>query len=236
MGSVPCHAARAPAGAGGDQWRLQPWTFLSRLLSSPEKQMQIVRWLYLSGLVFATLIPAGWQMDPEDLDDTSRYGALVELVRGDGRHRQALSQQLSPLRYRCCRLSRLRGYCNVPVSFVLIRTSSLLALYQPTQGHCHVSLPGLLGCVRPETGCTGTRRGRVRTGRCFGQGAEPHSAPAAAWEENPLGTFCHEPQHQLSILELEEVDLNLGAAPCSLPGAASRDQGGGTNSPQPSKT
>ncbi|KAM7080087.1 exendin-3-like [Ciconia boyciana] len=35
--------------------------------------MQIVRWLYLSGLVFAVLIPAGWQMDPKDLDDTSRW-------------------------------------------------------------------------------------------------------------------------------------------------------------------
>ncbi|XP_009499373.2 exendin-3-like [Phalacrocorax carbo] len=37
--------------------------------------MQIVRWLYLSGLVFAVLIPAGWQMGPEDLDDTSRWQA-----------------------------------------------------------------------------------------------------------------------------------------------------------------
>uniref|UniRef100_A0A8B9M3R8 Glucagon / GIP / secretin / VIP family domain-containing protein n=1 Tax=Accipiter nisus TaxID=211598 RepID=A0A8B9M3R8_9AVES len=33
--------------------------------------MQIIPWLYLSGLVFAVLIPAGWQMGPEDLDDTS---------------------------------------------------------------------------------------------------------------------------------------------------------------------
>uniref|UniRef100_A0A8C0ESM0 Glucagon / GIP / secretin / VIP family domain-containing protein n=1 Tax=Bubo bubo TaxID=30461 RepID=A0A8C0ESM0_BUBBB len=38
--------------------------------------MQIVRWLYLSGLGFAVLIPAGWQMGPDDLDATSRYGAL----------------------------------------------------------------------------------------------------------------------------------------------------------------
>ncbi|XP_009470711.1 PREDICTED: glucagon-2-like [Nipponia nippon] len=35
--------------------------------------MQIVRWLYLSGLVFAMLIPAGWQMSPEGLDDASRW-------------------------------------------------------------------------------------------------------------------------------------------------------------------
>ncbi|XP_069662170.1 exendin-3-like [Haliaeetus albicilla] len=35
--------------------------------------MQIIRWLYLSGLVFAVLIPAGWQMGPKDLDDTSRW-------------------------------------------------------------------------------------------------------------------------------------------------------------------
>ncbi|CAM9938791.1 unnamed protein product, partial [Bubo scandiacus] len=35
--------------------------------------MQIVRWLYLSGLGFAVLIPAGWQMGPEDLDATSRW-------------------------------------------------------------------------------------------------------------------------------------------------------------------
>ncbi|XP_054039027.1 exendin-3-like [Rissa tridactyla] len=34
--------------------------------------MQLVRWLYLSGLVFAVLIPAGWQMGPKDLEDTSR--------------------------------------------------------------------------------------------------------------------------------------------------------------------
>ncbi|XP_026723454.1 exendin-3-like [Athene cunicularia] len=34
--------------------------------------MQIVRWLYLSGLGFAVLIPAGWQMGPKDLDATSR--------------------------------------------------------------------------------------------------------------------------------------------------------------------
>ncbi|XP_010114783.1 PREDICTED: glucagon-like, partial [Chlamydotis macqueenii] len=35
--------------------------------------MQIGRWLYLSGLVFAVLITAGWQMGPKDLDDTSRW-------------------------------------------------------------------------------------------------------------------------------------------------------------------
>ncbi|XP_009571691.1 PREDICTED: glucagon-like, partial [Fulmarus glacialis] len=35
--------------------------------------MQIVRRLYLSGLVFAVLIPAGWQMGPKDLGDTSRW-------------------------------------------------------------------------------------------------------------------------------------------------------------------
>lgn len=90
--------------------------------------MQMVRWLDLSGLVFAVLIPAGWQRGHEDLDDTSRYRALVELARGDGRHGQGLSEQLSPLRYPCCQLSWLCGYCNVPVSFVFIRKSSLLAL------------------------------------------------------------------------------------------------------------
>lgn len=35
----------------------------------------MVRWLYLSGLVFAVLIPAGWQVAPRDLEDLSRYGA-----------------------------------------------------------------------------------------------------------------------------------------------------------------
>ncbi|XP_074989998.1 exendin-3-like [Calonectris borealis] len=34
--------------------------------------MQVVRWLYLSGLVFAVLIPAGWQMGPKDLGDAAR--------------------------------------------------------------------------------------------------------------------------------------------------------------------
>lgn len=129
--------------------------------------MQIIRWLYLSGLVFAVLIPAGWQMGPKDLDDTSRYGTLVELARGDGQRGQGLSEPLSPLRYRCCRLYRLRGYCNVLVSFVFIWTSSLLALYQPTQGHCRVSphhAQGFLICVRVETGCPGTRWGKSRTG------------------------------------------------------------------------
>lgn len=64
-----------------------------------------------------------------------------------------------------------------------------------------------------------------------------------AWEENPLRIFCQGEfvkgvgfQHRLSILELEEVDLNLGAAPRSLPGAASGDQGGGRNPQQPSET
>ncbi|XP_023798935.1 glucagon-like [Cyanistes caeruleus] len=33
----------------------------------------MVRWLYLSGLVFAVLIPAGWQVSPEDLEDLSRW-------------------------------------------------------------------------------------------------------------------------------------------------------------------
>ncbi|OWK51532.1 Glucagon [Lonchura striata] len=33
----------------------------------------MVRWLYLSGLVFAVLIPAGWQLAPEDLEDLSRW-------------------------------------------------------------------------------------------------------------------------------------------------------------------
>ncbi|XP_053823692.1 pro-glucagon-like isoform X1 [Vidua chalybeata] len=31
----------------------------------------MVRWLYLSGLVFAVLIPAGWQVAPKDLQDLS---------------------------------------------------------------------------------------------------------------------------------------------------------------------
>uniref|UniRef100_A0A8C4UDA1 Glucagon / GIP / secretin / VIP family domain-containing protein n=1 Tax=Falco tinnunculus TaxID=100819 RepID=A0A8C4UDA1_FALTI len=31
--------------------------------------MPMVRWLYLSGLVFAVLIPAAWQMGPKDLGD-----------------------------------------------------------------------------------------------------------------------------------------------------------------------
>ncbi|XP_009707439.1 PREDICTED: exendin-3-like, partial [Cariama cristata] len=35
--------------------------------------MQIVWWLYLSGLVFAILIPAGQQMGAKDLDETSRW-------------------------------------------------------------------------------------------------------------------------------------------------------------------
>ncbi|XP_014811186.1 PREDICTED: glucagon-2-like [Calidris pugnax] len=36
--------------------------------------MQLARWLYLSGLVFAMLIPVGWPMGgPKDLDDTSRW-------------------------------------------------------------------------------------------------------------------------------------------------------------------
>lgn len=38
----------------------------------------MVRWLYLSGLVFAVLIPAGWQVAPKDLEDLSRYGGWVE--------------------------------------------------------------------------------------------------------------------------------------------------------------
>uniref|UniRef100_A0A493TAR6 Glucagon / GIP / secretin / VIP family domain-containing protein n=1 Tax=Anas platyrhynchos platyrhynchos TaxID=8840 RepID=A0A493TAR6_ANAPP len=37
--------------------------------------MKIIRWLYLSGLVFAVLIPAGWQMGLKDLANASRYGA-----------------------------------------------------------------------------------------------------------------------------------------------------------------
>ncbi|KAI6062513.1 Exendin-3-like protein [Aix galericulata] len=36
--------------------------------------MKIIRWLYLSGLVFAVLIPAGWQMGLKDLANASRYG------------------------------------------------------------------------------------------------------------------------------------------------------------------
>ncbi|XP_010194048.1 pro-glucagon-like [Colius striatus] len=35
--------------------------------------MQLRCWLYLSGLVVAVLIPAGWQMGPKDLDDSSRW-------------------------------------------------------------------------------------------------------------------------------------------------------------------
>ncbi|XP_005030684.2 exendin-3-like [Anas platyrhynchos] len=35
--------------------------------------MKIIRWLYLSGLVFAVLIPAGWQMGLKDLANASRW-------------------------------------------------------------------------------------------------------------------------------------------------------------------
>ncbi|XP_010129955.1 PREDICTED: glucagon-like, partial [Buceros rhinoceros silvestris] len=35
--------------------------------------MQIARWLYLCGLVFAVLLRAGGQMGSEDLGDTSRW-------------------------------------------------------------------------------------------------------------------------------------------------------------------
>lgn len=37
----------------------------------------MARWLYLS-VVFAVLIPAGWQVAPQDLEDLSRYGGWVE--------------------------------------------------------------------------------------------------------------------------------------------------------------
>ncbi|XP_068853598.1 exendin-3-like [Aphelocoma coerulescens] len=33
----------------------------------------MVRWLYLSGLVFAVLIPPGWQVAPKDLEELSRW-------------------------------------------------------------------------------------------------------------------------------------------------------------------
>ncbi|XP_010013851.1 PREDICTED: exendin-3-like [Nestor notabilis] len=34
--------------------------------------MQVVRWLNLCGLLLAVLIPTGWPMGTQDLDDTSR--------------------------------------------------------------------------------------------------------------------------------------------------------------------
>lgn len=55
----------------GARWGWQPGNSLD--FCSPGAPM--VRWLYLSGLVFAVLIPAGWQVAPEDLEDLSRYGA-----------------------------------------------------------------------------------------------------------------------------------------------------------------
>ncbi|XP_008631195.1 PREDICTED: glucagon-2-like [Corvus brachyrhynchos] len=33
----------------------------------------MVRWLYLSGLVLAVLIPPGWQVAPKDLEELSRW-------------------------------------------------------------------------------------------------------------------------------------------------------------------
>jgi len=36
--------------------------------------MKLIRWLYLSGLVLAVLIPAAWQVAPRDTGDALRYG------------------------------------------------------------------------------------------------------------------------------------------------------------------
>nr|XP_012426008.4 pro-glucagon isoform X1 [Taeniopygia guttata] len=44
----------------------------------------MVRWLYLSGLVFAVLIPAGCQVAPEDLEDLSSRWKLSGAQNSQG--------------------------------------------------------------------------------------------------------------------------------------------------------
>lgn len=78
-GSVPGCAAGAGVGGGGVSSGGSSGHF-SRFLLVPDRQMQIAQWLYLCGMVFAALLRAGEQMGPEDLGDTSRYGALVKLA------------------------------------------------------------------------------------------------------------------------------------------------------------
>lgn len=131
--------------------------------------MQLLRWLYLSGLVFAVLIPAGWQMGPKDSGDTSRYGALEVAGGGGGcRGSSALSapdadgSPGSGAIATCPFLLYLSGQAP---SWLSASPRRAMAVCPPPQQFC----------VRPETG---TRWGRAGTGRWFGHGAEPPSAPA----------------------------------------------------------
>lgn len=77
--------------------------------------MKIIRWLYLSGLVFAVLIPAGWQMGLKDLANASRYGHQWRWPRA-----QTAAVGAAQL---CCRLrherSRLRGSLAIKMCLIL---------------------------------------------------------------------------------------------------------------------
>lgn len=77
--------------------------------------MKIIRWLYLSGLVFAVLIPAGWQMGLKDLANASRYGWQRRWPRA-----QTAAVGAAQL---CCRLrherSRLRGSLAIKMCLIL---------------------------------------------------------------------------------------------------------------------
>lgn len=77
--------------------------------------MKIIRWLYLSGLVFAVLIPAGWQMGLKDLANASRYGWQRRWPRA-----QTAAVGAAQL---CCRLrcerSLLRGSLAIKMCLIL---------------------------------------------------------------------------------------------------------------------
>lgn len=77
--------------------------------------MKIIRWLYLSGLVFAVLIPAGWQMGLKDLANASRYGCQQRWPRA-----QTAAVGAAQL---CCRLrcerSLLRGSLAIKMCLIL---------------------------------------------------------------------------------------------------------------------
>lgn len=151
-----CRGLCSDTGAGGVSGDGSPGHF-SRLLLVPDRQMQVARWLSLCGLLFAVLPRAGGHTGPEDLGDTSRYGALGELAWGHVPRGQGLWEQLTPLWYRCRWPCWLRGYCPSRLCFSGQAPSRL-----PARPRRAAPLPrppaGFLFPVRAELGCTGTRR------------------------------------------------------------------------------
>lgn len=129
--------------------------------------MKLIRWLYLSGLVLAVLIPAAWQVVPRDTGDALRYG-IGWLAAGSS----------------CCRLRAE----PLAIELCLIPLDSSFLPARIATSHRGFTLPRPKGCVGnvvSRAGCLSPSHPYGDKGNCPPRGQRQHVSGAVSYGRTP---------------------------------------------------